>query len=407
MELIVVVLFAAVGWLWFRSKNSKTVGGQRQTPTPTAPAITLTVTTTVGAGRDLLEGEPPRDVGPLTSAGPSKWVLNPLSPLPLTLVGADEGIARRLKTILANRQNWSHSIAELALLIAQHNLRFKEVDDFVAACRPRFEAIVKQAIANSSEWETASEKDREDLRGEFTEAALEKVGVHTGYADLRELIEGQPNGFEDDDELLRRFGGDSDLYSFYLSQLGRSRGVATVKADDADRKSWEKLVVMGLALRGKDIPIQQVLEALRLKDLNEILANSMPKPIGRKAKAVEAVLSLPDLQERLARFMSMREKFQALPPPDLDIETIQRAFVYSTTVATVVQQTYYTAVQTLDAVDDQRRDSTIYGAWEIVNFQDPIPECAKTYCKRYNRLPAKRPPFHVGCDCQLQACYRD
>lgn len=407
MELLVVILVVAAIWWWLKSKKSSTAGVHRQAPSPAVPELKLTITSSVGSRRASSNEAPPRDVGPLTSVGQGAWILNPISPLPLTLIGANESTAKRVRAVLAKRQYWSQSVPELTLLIAQHNLRFTEVDEFVTHCRPKFEALVQQAIANSSEWPTASEKDRKDLRAEFEDAALEKLGVHIGYADLATLLDGQPSGFEDDDELLRRFGSDSALYSFFLTQLGRASSAVTVKADDWSRKSWEKLVEMGLAIRGKDIPVQRILEGLRLKDLNEMLVGAVPKPLGRKAKAVEAVLALPDLQERISRFVSLREKFQAVPPPNLDVEKLHQAFGYATAVATVVQQTYYTAVETLDVLDEKRRDPDMYDAWEIVNFQEPMPACAKPYCKKYSRLPAKRPPFHLGCDCQLEGGFKD
>ncbi len=407
MELIVVILIVAVIWWWLKNKKPSTAEVQRQASAPAAPEIKLTITSSVGSRRTSSDEAAPRDVGPLTPAGQGAWVLNPMSPLPLTLLGTDESTATRVKAVLAKRQYWSQSVPELALLVAQQNLRFKEVDEFVADHRPKFETLVQQAIASSTEWPTASEKDREDLRAEFEDAALEKLGVHIGYADLPTLLEGQPSGFEDDDELLKRFSGDSALYSFFLTQLGRANTVVSVKADDWGRKSWEKLVEMGLALRGKDIPVQQVLEGLRLKDLNEMLVGAAPKPLGRKAKAVEAVLALPDLQERLSRFVSLREKFQAVPPINLDIDKLHQAFSYATAVATVAQQTYYTGVETLDVLDEKKRDPDMYDAWEIVNFQEPMPACAKPYCKKYSRLPAKRPPFHLGCDCRLEGSFKD
>ncbi|MFD2271447.1 hypothetical protein ACFS07_10635 [Undibacterium arcticum] len=69
-----------------------------------------------------------------------------------------------------------------------------------------------------------------------------------GRADLGRLLAGEPAEFAEDDELLRQFGGDAALYSFYLTQLSRSSPVATVKADDYGRKFWEQLV------EKKDLP---------------------------------------------------------------------------------------------------------------------------------------------------------
>lgn len=408
MELLIIVIIVAAVWWWLKTKKSKTGASSAAPPAPQVPEIKLTITASPGSSRTTSDdSSAPVDVGALTSAGAHAWVLNPASPLPLTLLGADRALAEKVRAVLGRRQYWSEKVPELALLIAQHNLRFKEVDEFVAQYRPKFEALVSQAIASSAEWASASEMDREDLRAEFEEAALDKLGVHVGGGDLPTLLEGQPGGFEDDDELLRRFGGDSALYSFYLTQLGRPDAVSTVKAQDWGRKSWEKLAEMGLALRGKDIPMHKLLDGLRLKDLNELLAGAVPKPLGRKAKAIEAALALPDLQERLSQRLALREMFQPVVPANLNVDALRNAFGYASTVAMVVQQTYYTAVKTLEAIAERKRDPDLYDAWEVQNFEDPLPACAKPYCKKYDRLPAKRPPFHLGCSCQLEGSYKD
>ncbi|MDM4765979.1 hypothetical protein [Pelomonas sp. SE-A7] len=347
------------------------------------------------------------DMGELSSTGEGAWLLNPKSPLPLTVVGADRVTAARLKDLLGRAEYWTQKVPEVALLIAQHNLQFKELDAFVAQHKRRFDADVEQRIASSSEWAAASAKDRADLRSEFEDAAEEALGIFVGRADLGLLLHGQPAAFADDDELLKLFNGDATLYSFYLSQLGRANPVVTVKAEDYGRKSWEQLVEKGMAQRGKDIPLQLLLEGLKLKELNDILADVVGKPLGRKAKAVEVAVALPDLHDRLSQRIAFREMFQALPPADLDVAGLVGSFAYASSVATVVQQTYFTAVQTLEAIEERKRDSGIYDAWEISNWEDPLPACAAAVCKKYDRLPAKRPPFHVGCNCRLACSFKD
>jgi hypothetical protein len=221
------------------------------------------------------------------------------------------------------------------------------------------------------------------------------------------LLRGQPTSFTDDDELLKLFKGDAALYSFYLSQLGRVNPIVNVKAEDYSRKSWEQLVEKGMARRGKDIPVQLLLEGLKLKELNDILADVIGKPLGRKAKAVEVALALPDLHDRLSQRIAFREMFQAVPPEGLNVAGLVESFAYANAVAIVIQQTYFTAVQTLDAVQERKRESGIYDAWEISNWEAPLPRCAAAFCKKYDRLPAKRPPFHVGCNCRLACAFKD
>ncbi len=411
MTFLILLIVVAVVWFFIKAKaQSPEITSRSQPPQitsrPQPPEITFKVTASTesslsGSGRNELP-----DVGDLTDAGPNAWVLNPKSPLPLTLYNANREVAAALKELLGSAEYWSQKVPDTALLIAQHNLRFKEVDAFVAEHKTKYKAEIARLISSSGEWAEASEKDRQDLRAEFDKKAIESLGISVGRADLACLLEGEPANFTEDDELVRKFDNDSNLYAFYLSSLGRTAQVFTVKTDDYGRKNWEQLVEKRLALRGKDIPTQLLLEGLRLKDINELLADTIEKPLGRKAKAIEVALKLPDLSSRLSERISYREMFQVLPPHGIDIQELGRSFAYATALATVVQQTYYTGVRTLATIAERKRESGFYDAWEITNWNNPVPHCATAFCRKYDRLPNKRPPFHVGCDCQLENAFK-
>ena len=151
-----------------------------------------------------------------------------------------------------------------------------------------------------------------------------------------------------------------------------------------------------------------MLEGLKLKELNELLAGTIEKPLGRKAKAVEAALALPDLQDRLAARISFREMFEVVPPQGLDVAKLVESFGYATAVATVVEQTYYTAITTLDVLDEvQQGDSSYYNAWSVTNWEEPLPACAVSVCKKYKNLPSKKPPYHIGCTCRLVRSFNE
>lgn len=402
--LIVVVVVLAIA-LWIKNKLAglASPAAKRVPLASVAPEFTITITTELAPG--ARSEATPVDVGELTPTGDARWVLNPATPLPLTVVGAGRATASALKTLLDHPQYWSDKVPDVALIIAQHNLRFVEVDSFIVQHKERFDNALAQLIALSPDWLQATERDRDDLRREFEEQARQSLGISVGRADLALLLGGQPADFEEDDALVARFDGNASLYAFYLAQLGRRQTVCNVKADDVRRKAWEQLVDKGFARRGRDIPPELLLDGLRLKDINELLSGQ--KVLGRKAKAIEAALVLPDLQERLAAHISFREMFQALPPPDLEVSGLARAFAYATAVATIVQQTYYIGMRTLEATDPKRRESSLLDAWEVRSWQEPLPACAARVCKKYERLPARLPPYHVGCHCELRRAFKD
>jgi hypothetical protein len=377
-----------------------------EAPVTAAPGVKITFTTSVSSGSR--DSRPPLDYGQPVAQADGSWTLIPKAPFPITVLGADAATAQKVQENLIRHEWWSQKVPELALLIAQHNLRFREIEDFVAQSKPKFDAEVQRLKAANIEWDSASEKDKADLLADFEVVAADSLGISIGDADLATVLKGQPGGFTDDDELVRMFAGDHELYSFYLSALGRTNPVATVKAEDWSRKRWEQLVEKGLARRGKDIPVQLLLEGLRLKDLNEVLAGTIPKPLGRKAKAVDAALALPDLHQRLSKVIAFREMFEVLKPQGLDVSSLVTSFGYATDIANVLQQTSHSIYRTMSALRDKQEDKhRIYNAWEIRNWQDPLPACAKAYCRQFTRLAKKLPPFHIGCTCELEATYKE
>lgn len=362
---------------------------------------TVSVTVASGEARATTGGT---DTGDLAAAGEGAWVLNPKAPLPLTLLGASRDVAEKMRVLLHTPGTWDVKKPEVTHLIARHNLRFKEIEEFITQLRPRFMAELERQKKASPEWAGASERDRTDLLAEFEEKAVASLGLNHSSFDLHFLMTGELKHIDEDDRLLERFAGDAALYSLYLGELGRNGRVVTVPSGDYLRAAWEKLVAKGFARRGKDIPKQLLLEGLRLKDLNEIIAP--PKPIGRKAKAIEAALALPDLEERLEKEVTFREMFQAVQPEGIDVTALASAFAYADTVARVAMITCYTGVTTLQAIAERREGG--YDAYEITNWEDdPPPECARQYLKKYARLPARRPPFHIGCNCRLECTFKD
>lgn len=70
-------------------------------------------------------------------------------------------------------------------------------------------------------------------------------------------------------------------------------------------------------------------------------------------------------------------------------------------MASIAHQTYVTGAKTIETLDERKRSSGVYTSWEICNWLEPVPACAKTYCKKTKRQPPKLPPFHPGCNCEL------
>lgn len=411
MEFLIFLAVLAAAWFLAKDKVLKALKDARppaaSTKPPSASEPPVKTQFVVTRGPTTQQPDVVIDTGALRAAGEGEWVLNPKAPLFLTLVGSTKTVAQEVQAALKLNQFGAHKAHELTLLVACHNLRFKEVDAFLEALRPRYEEQLSRFKASHPEWTSASEKDREDLLTQFEVQLRSSLGIDIGQADLIELLKGPSAAFEVDDALLKQFGNHLDLYPFYLSQLGRVSKVATVKADDWSRPQWERLVELGKALRGKDILRADVLESMKLKELNDLLQGVLEKPATRKAKAIEAALALPDIDARLEKVLAFRELFTVVPPDGVPLEQLQASFRYANQLALVVQQTYVTGVSTLETLQERKQDADIYDAWEVMNWKQPHPQCAQAFCKKTARKPSQLPPFHVGCTCFLQNAVRD
>lgn len=74
-------------------------------------------------------------------------------------------------------------------------------------------------------------------------------------------------------------------------------------------------------------------------------------------------------------------------------------------MATVICQTYDTAGHTLEWLHRQKEEPEYYKGWEVINWSEPKPACAKAHCRKYKGNPPAFPPFHIGCTCELDGVY--
>lgn len=199
MELILAIALAIFA-IWLVRRMARRAS-PRQVPAVSAP-IEVRISTETST--------PEVKQGPLTPAGSNRWLLNPLSPLPITVEGISQDTATQLKALLERAEYWSQKIPDIAYIIASTNARFKEVDDFVSECKPLFDAKIENAKATSVDWKDGSERERQALMDEFRQQAKEQMPVY--IEDIDDVLAGRPANFEMDDALLKRFAGDANLY---------------------------------------------------------------------------------------------------------------------------------------------------------------------------------------------------
>jgi hypothetical protein len=388
------IVFLIIAFIWYSVKSNKK---NKNSDIP----IKVSIETSY-RGRSY---DPDRvvDTGKVTKVGEDAFCINPKSPLPLTLKGLSSSDAKKFKSLLDGEAQWQRNLSDITFLIAQHNIECVELEEFTYKLRAEVNEYVEKRKRSSEEWTESSEKDRIDLTREFQNAAIESLSVRpSNERALEVLIFGSPGDVTADDKLLELFSGNKDIYRFYVTSLGRGSKANQVPADDYYRKNWEALVELGLAKRGKEIPIEALLDGLRVKDINEYFTDRLEKKLTRKAMAIEFAVAQPDVADVLSKHISFREMFQISEPQGIEISDIKACYEYASAQAEVIRDTYVAACRTLDALEDSR--DAEYDGWEI-EAEDCCQQCSAINGKRTKRKPAKLPPFHIGCTCSLEGVY--
>lgn len=362
--------------------------------------------------RDESEESSKNRVGKLTRVSDKEWILNPDATFPLTIRGADETTASTIKTILEQTATSSiYEIQQVMLpVIAQHNIRCKEIDQYINKYKPCYLQSIEEMKSGSPEWNEASELDRQDLLEEFKLRALESLQVRP-YCDIEVLFEESERDHTVDDVLINRYGFDS--MRFYLRKSKRLNKVHVVPADSRDREKFEKLVSLGLSRQGASIEVSEILTGLTLKELNGLGEGLAPKKFSRKAQAVEFLSALDDINNRLQKHVSFRQLFQLDRLPDdlthIDLESVARSWAFAEEVTLLLIHTYTMS-------DNKRRTRDYYKelgfsirGWKIDTIDDSscCPACREAGKKTYGASMLPRVPLHVGCRCSVQPILPD
>jgi hypothetical protein len=344
----------------------------------------------------------------LTSDG--GWVLNPATHFPITLYGVHENVVRQLRAALDSERTFHEIENDVFRILVTADFLWKELEDYVAEFKPRYQNIVERLRDESEEWQHADEDHRQSLLDEFRHRAVQELDVQH-ECDPVTIFESELVDHEMDNRLLALLGFDG--LDLYMSQFG-GRATAIQDGKYPDPKVVDSLVRKGVAVRGADVPLADILQCLTLKELKSLIQDSSVKAFRRKAKAVEYLVHLPDIVQRMTRLrVNIDEYFQVLALPkeyaDVDLDQIRTSWDYARTVATLLLMTYHSgiAAHAVRLRDEELTSNITFaeggGDFEIVTLGD----AACPYCRRMaqNEYPASggypRVPFHIGCHCQV------
>ncbi len=340
-----------------------------------------------------------------TSNKGTEFKLNPGSPFELTLLNSDDKLGKKIKNILEDEKIYDNKKRDqIVALFSEYNLEVKEVEAYKTKYGKIYHDKLNELKSASSEWQLLGEKDKEDLLEDFREIAIKTV-YEQANCNLVTLFENEPTDITVDDELIKEYGFEN--IETYLRFADNLEKVRVVQNDNYNRPRFEKLVDLGLAIRGGAIPLDEILSTLTLKELNDIAKNS-EKEYKRKNQAIEYILTLPNIEEKLGVKVSLRELFKLKALPEkysaVNLKQVSDAWAYTYEVVELLVNTYRNSIYSAQTLKDKEyvKEYKV----ECWSNEENMCPCAKDLInKTYPKARPPKIPYHIGCNCSLRQEY--
>lgn len=326
-------------------------------------------------------------------------VVNPKSSFKLTLYNAEPKVINKVATILKDDNIWDKE-KELLPLFTEHNIKCKEIEDYISKYKPQYIELIERAKADSTEYKDSSDMDKEDIENEIKQDVVNYL-YERAACDLDILFSGSEVPETIDDSLIQEYGFDTiskyiDL-SYYKDKL----------VTNWERKEFEDLLQKDLVISGKDIPKEEILFSQTLKTLNKI-AEKEEGHFKRKQKAVDFLNENPSLLDNIGKHISTRSMFKIKPLPakfkNIDLESLSLSWAYVTEYITLLTDTFRDSERCTEEI---KGDNSWVKEFRIEKHEDFVPDfiCQRAREeseKKYSKSKPPKLPFHVGCNCHLR-----
>ncbi|MBS1903233.1 MAG: hypothetical protein JSS75_05985 [Bacteroidetes bacterium] len=313
-------------------------------PKSTPPTIQPIKTTQIASSEPVATPDLPftvtfggfQEVEPMVEAvGLNEWKITSPYNKSFTLYNAPKDAIEELMVHLKNRMgSWRERTVPIEMIIHKTDLRCREIDAFLAQCHKELTEL-KERRMKEPDWKELSELDREDeidgIESEYFDHLILKPSA------VLDTLYATRDSKSDSDEELIKFYGIETITPYLRSRAG---DVEQIPASHYLRNDYELLVKKGLARKGKDIPLQDILPTLTLKEMNAIADTLAPKPFGRKQKAIDFLMQQPNLFDLLNRSISFNSLFQTLPLDpkfaQINLDDISDSWRFDSELATAI-----------------------------------------------------------------------
>lgn len=337
--------------------------------------------------------------GPAWETTTENGILNliPSKSVSLSLVGNKDGV-HEVERFLSKSAtvHFPERALKLAILMSRHNVECPEVEQWRKKIVSTVHGAAKKEVAKRRDVVALAQGDSDltddvlnDLMFDAVDRAYEELSERPSYfRSLDELEVVRPEKLNSDDAFLELASHDPERIQQYFHIEGRAGKVVFVD-EDQRLQEWIELVSSGLATRGPEISAAALVAAYKLADINA--AVQAAKPIRRKADAVAFLTP-----EVVARLPNINRAFM-YKPLDQKLAQGMRDFGWIYCHACLLLETLRCAEHVKVQLEHGIGKDD---AWHIEG------ECCKpsrsaSERESTRRLPAKLPPFHVGCQAKL------
>jgi hypothetical protein len=334
-----------------------------------------------------------------------EFKLNPGLPFELTLLNADFQLGQKIRNILEDDNVYGGKKREIIVaLFSEYNLEIKEVEEYKNKYGRVYHEKINELVKSSAVWQSLGVRDKEDLMEDFREIAVKTI-YERANCNLKILFDKEPADITVDDELIKEYGFENLVTYFrFAENLDKVR---VAQNDNYNRPRFEKLVELDLALRGSAIPLEEILLTLTLKELNDI-ANNVEKDYKRKNQAIEYIMNIPNIEEKLGAKISFRELFKLKALPEkyatINLKEVSDAWAYTYEVVDLLLDTYRSSIYT-DHILKNSQYVKEYRVYCFSNDESMCP-CARDLIKKpFPKSNLPKIPYHIGCNCMLRQEY--
>ena len=232
--------------------------------------------------------------------------------------GLDERLTKELSSIIDKKDE-----LKVAIFLAIHRPIFYEIEDFIDKLREQFTYLVGANVEEASEFDKISAANSLQIPQHPQSFRFNKIN----RSELRLLYECDPDiPPMIDKTFIETFGGLLFMENFimYDHLCLQQPAIFHIPKDNELRRLFETFVKTGLALQGKDIPLEERLHVLNLDQLQDLAKEvKLEREFKNKNEAAAALAAVPSASVLLATLYPTAELF-LLKDEERDVRRIEK-----------------------------------------------------------------------------------